>query len=110
MAAKFEIKKATNGQYFFHLKSANGEIILASERYEEKGGARTGIASVRENAPLDERYERKVAHNGEYMFNLKAANRQVIGTSETYKSTQGRDNGIAAVKRDAPVAETFDLA
>lgn len=45
MAAKFEIKKATNGQYFFHLKSANGEIILASERYEEKGGARTGIAS-----------------------------------------------------------------
>ncbi|MBR8335506.1 YegP family protein [Burkholderia ambifaria] len=110
MAAKFEIKKATNGQYFFHLKSANGEIILASERYEEKGGARTGIASVRENAPLDERYERKIGHNGEYMFNLKAANRQVIGTSETYKSTQGRDNGIAAVKRDAPVAETFDLA
>lgn len=48
MAAKFEIMKATNGQYYFHLKSANGEIILASERYEEKGGARNGIASVRE--------------------------------------------------------------
>ncbi|MFP3506628.1 YegP family protein [Burkholderia sp. SIMBA_062] len=110
MAAKFEIKKATNGQYFFHLKSANGEIILASERYEEKGGVRTGIASVRENAPFDERYERKIAHNGEHMFNLKAANHQVIGTSETYKSTQGRDNGIAAVKRDAAAAETFDLA
>ena len=109
MAAKFEIKKATNGQYFFHLKSANGEIILASERYEEKGGARTGIASVRENAPLDERYERKTAHKGEYMFNLKAANQLVIGTSETYKSAQGRDNGIAAVKRDAHAAETVDL-
>lgn len=44
------------------------------------------------------------------MFNLKAANHLVIGTSETYKSTQGRDNGIAAVKRDAPAAETVDLA
>ncbi|WP_322088012.1 YegP family protein [Burkholderia sp. BCC1999] len=110
MAAKFEIGKATNGQYYFHLKSANGEIILASERYEEKGGARNGIASVRDNAPLDERYERKLAHNGEPMFNLKAANHQIIGTSETYRSVQGRENGIAAVKRDAPGAETFDLA
>ncbi|HDR9588472.1 YegP family protein [Burkholderia stabilis] len=110
MAAKFEIKKATNGQYFFHLKSANGEIILASQRYDEKGGAKNGIASVRENAPLDERYERKSAHNGEHMFNLKAANHQVIGTSETYQHVQGRENGIAAVKRDAPGAETFDLA
>ena len=109
MAAKFELKKAVNGQYYFHLKSANGEIILASERYEEKSGARNGIASVRENAPLDERYERKLAHNGEPMFNLKAANHQVIGTSETYSSAQARDNGIAAVKRDAPTAEAYDL-
>ncbi|WP_333991960.1 YegP family protein [Burkholderia orbicola] len=109
MAAKFELKKAVNGQYYFHLKSANGEVILASERYEEKSGARNGIASVRENAPLDERYERKLAHNGEPMFNLKAANHQIIGTSETYKTVQGRENGIAAVKRDAPIAETVDL-
>lgn len=110
MAAKFEIIKATNGQYFFHLKSANGEIILASERYEAKGGARNGIASVRENAPLDARYERKIARNGEPMFNLKAANHEIIGTSETYRSVQGRENGIAAVKRDAPGAQTDDLA
>ncbi|BEV53697.1 hypothetical protein BconGalA64_61970 [Burkholderia contaminans] len=43
------------------------------------------------------------------MFNLKAANHQIIGTSETYKTVQGRENGIAAVKRDAPIAETVDL-
>ncbi|HEF5872568.1 TPA: YegP family protein [Burkholderia cenocepacia] len=110
MAAKFEIKKATNGEYYFHLKSANGEIILASERYEQKGGAKNGIASVQENAPLDARYERKLAHNGQPMFNLRAANHQVIGTSETYSSAQAREDGIAAVKRDAPGAETVDLA
>ncbi|MCA8023133.1 YegP family protein [Burkholderia metallica] len=110
MSAKFEIGKATNGQYFFHLKSANGEIILASERYVTKDGAKTGIASVQLNAPLDVRYERKIARNGEYMFNLKAANYEIIGTSETYKSEQGRENGIAAVKRDAPGAPVVDLA
>ncbi|AIO31098.1 YegP family protein [Burkholderia pseudomultivorans] len=110
MAAKYEIAKATGGQYFFHLKSANGEIILASEQYVTKDGAKTGIASVRQNAPRDERYERKLARNGEYMFNLKAANHEIIGTSETYKTAQARETGIAAVKRDAPDAVVVDLA
>ena len=43
------------------------------------------------------------------MFNLKATNGQVIGTSESYESTSGRDNGIESVKKNAPGAETKDL-
>jgi uncharacterized protein YegP (UPF0339 family) len=31
-------------------------------------------------------------------FNLKAANHQVIGSSQMYASTSSRDSGIAAVK------------
>ena len=67
-----------------------------------------GIASVKENAPKDERYERKTAKSGSPMFNLKAANGQVIGTSETYSSESARDNGIASVKTNAPAATTED--
>ncbi|MDN3718907.1 YegP family protein [Roseibium salinum] len=33
------------------------------------------------------------------MFNLKASNGQVIGTSETYSSAASRDNGIESVKK-----------
>ncbi len=47
-------------------------------------------------------FERKAAKNGQPMFNLKAANNEVIGTSETYSSEAARDNGIASVKKNAP--------
>ena len=33
MAAHFEIKKQTNGQFMFNLKAGNGEIILTSDIY-----------------------------------------------------------------------------
>ena len=108
MAGKFELKTAANGNFHFNLKAGNGQIILSSEMYDSKAAAENGIASVKTNAPIDERYERKVAKNGEPMFNLKASNGQVIGTSETYSSTTARDNGIASVKANAPTATTED--
>nr|WP_303048837.1 YegP family protein [Phaeobacter sp. HF9A] len=43
------------------------------------------------------------------MFNLKASNGQVIGTSQSYTSASGRDNGIESVKKNAPDAEVVDL-
>jgi uncharacterized protein YegP (UPF0339 family) len=42
------------------------------------------------------------------MFNLKAANHQVIGTSQTYKTAETRDEGIASVKTNAPSAPVHD--
>jgi uncharacterized protein YegP (UPF0339 family) len=70
--------------------------------------ALNGIESVRKNAPDDARYERKTAAGGQFMFNLKAANHQVIGTSETYKSEASREGGIASVKANAPDAKVDD--
>jgi uncharacterized protein len=104
MASKFEIKKLQDGEYHFHLKGGDGEIILTSQRYKEQSSAKDGVASVKKNAPLGQRYQRKEAHNGEFMFNLRAGNHQVIGTSQLYKSVESREEGIEAVKRDAPEA------
>ena len=108
MAGTFEIKKAKDGEFFFHLKAGNGQIILASELYTEKSSAENGIASVKKNASDDSRYERKDTKNGHYMFNLKAANNQVIGTSQTYKTAETRDEGIVSVKANAPSAPVHD--
>ncbi|MGI8561570.1 MAG: YegP family protein [Luteimonas sp.] len=46
--------------------------------------------------------------NGEFQFNLKAGNRQVIGTSKAYADEGGCDNGIASVKSNAPAAAMND--
>lgn len=109
MAGKFELKKAKDGEFYFHLKAGNGEIILASEMYKAKTSAENGIESVKKNAPHDERYERKEAKNGHHMFNLKAANHEIIGTSQGYTSTESRDHGIESVKANAPDAPIEDL-
>lgn len=105
---KYEIKKDRAGEFRFNLTAANGQVILKSEGYTKKDACKNGIESVRENSPLDERYERKKTSNDGYMFNLRAANNQVIGTSEVYTSEAARDNGIESVKTNGPVAEVED--
>ncbi|WP_323780247.1 YegP family protein [Thalassovita sp.] len=109
MAGKFELYTDKAGEFRFRLKAGNGEIILASEGYKQRASAENGIASVKKNAPEDARYERKETKAGKHMFNLKATNGQVIGTSESYESTSGRDNGIESVKKNAPDADVKDL-
>ncbi len=108
MAGKFELKKSSDGQFRFNLKAGNGQVILTSELYTEKRGALSGIESVKRNAPIDERYERKETKKGDPYFVLKASNGQVVGQSESYSSASAMEGGIESVKKSAPDAETDD--
>lgn len=47
--------------------------------------------------------------SAQYRFRLKAANGEVIATSEAYVSKSGAENGIESVKKNAPDARTEDL-
>lgn len=109
MAGKFEVYQDKAGEYRFRLKASNGQNILASEGYKTKASCMNGIESVQNNAPDDSRYERKQSASGKFMFNLKAANHQVIGTSEQYESASSRDNGIESVKKNAPDAAVVEV-
>lgn len=108
MSGWFELSKSSDGQFRFVLKAGNGETILTSELYTSKSAAENGIASVRTNSPLDERYEKKTASNGKYHFNLKAGNHQVIGSSQLYATEQSRDRGIASVKTNGSTQTVKD--
>lgn len=46
--------------------------------------------------------------NGEFQFNLKADNGQVILSSEGYTSRSSCDNGIKSVKKNAPDDNRYD--
>ena len=48
---KFEIYEGRDGQYYFRLKAANGEIIAQSEGYTTKQNARNGVQAVQKCAP-----------------------------------------------------------
>jgi uncharacterized protein YegP (UPF0339 family) len=105
---KFVITKTANGSFLFNLKARNGETILASEAYNSKAACKNGMESVRKNASNDANYDRKESSIGEPYFNLKAANHQVIGTSEIYSSAASRDKGIESVKNNASDATVDD--
>ena len=107
---KYTKYKDTAGQYRFNLKAANGEKILHSEGYVSSSGCDTGIASVRTNSPIDSRYDRRNSSDGQHYFVLKAANGEIIGTSETYTTAASRDNGISAVKKVGPTAPVDDIS
>ncbi len=101
---KFVVSTRTNGEFQFNLKADNGQVILTSEGYTTKAACENGIESVKKNAPDDARYDRKKSSNDKHYFNLKAANSQIIGSSEMYESSSAMENGIASVKKNAPTA------
>ena len=110
MAGKFELKIAKNGKYHWSLKASNGQIILTSQMYASRETALNGIKSVKTNSPLDERYERKSSDStAKPYFVLKAANGQVVGSSQMYESEKTRENGIESVKNHAPEAKVEEL-
>lgn len=108
MSGCYEVNKNDKGQYNFVLKAGNGEVILRSEVYESKAAAEKGIASVQTNSSDNTRYEKKSSSNEKFFFNLKAANHQVIGTSQMYTTEKAREVGIASVKTNGPTTTIKD--
>ncbi|MDH3497999.1 MAG: YegP family protein [Gemmatimonadota bacterium] len=110
MPGKFALKQTSAGKFMFNLKAGNGQIILTSESYASKSGAMGGIESVRTNAGMDERYDRRTSTSGKPYFVLLAANKEPIGRSEMYSSASAMENGIKSVKENAPTAKVEEEA
>lgn len=110
---KFVIKSTKTGTKF-DLVASNGEVIGTSQVYASKKTTKNGIESVRKNALVHvedqtneeslkhPKYELYVDNAGEFRFRLKAANGEIILTSEGYKSKASAKNGIASVGKNAP--------
>ena len=55
------------------------------------------------------KYVVTVRKNGEFQFNLKATNGQVILTSEGYTTKSACMNGIESVRKNGPVEARFEV-
>lgn len=106
---KFVITLRKNGEFQFNLKATNGQVILTSEGYTTKSACMNGIESVRKNCKVEARFDKKVASNGKPFFNLKAANGQIIGSSQMYVNEKNMLNGVASVVKNAPEAPVVDM-
>ena len=48
--AYYDLRKSSDGQYYFNLKAPNHQVVATSERYKTKSGAQEGIRDVRRHA------------------------------------------------------------
>jgi uncharacterized protein YegP (UPF0339 family) len=108
--AKFQLKKAANGEFHFTLTGSDDRALLQSEMYKQKASAEGGIESVRKNAGDAGRYERKRSSNDKDYFVLKAGNGQVIGQSRMFDTADAMESVIGAMKSEAEGAALEDLA
>ena len=108
--AKFEVyQSGKKNEYRFRLKADNGQTILSSEGYTNKASCMNGIESVKKNAADQGKFTKTTTPSNMFRFSLIAANNQIIGTSQNYKSESGRNNGIESVKRNAVKAGIKEL-
>ncbi len=106
---KFEILAGKDGKIYFHLKAANGEIILAGRGFKTKSETIHAIASVMRYGQLESCIVRRESANGQFFFQIKSPSCRILGWSEMYISRQNRDLGILAVKRAVSYGRVFDL-
>ena len=130
----FDRKISKNGKHYFNLKSTNGQVVGTSEMYESESSMENGIASVKKNASVaqivDETgfsiMDSKIVQifikpsvskgsflitkrkDGEFQFNLRAGNHEVILTSEGYKQASGCKNGIQSVIKNSVNDKLFE--
>lgn len=121
MSAKYQVYQDVARKYRFRLRAGNNKIVAVSEAYESKAGCMNGVKSVQNNCKshiedtiagteklTNPKYEIFTDSAGEFRFNLKASNGEIIAVSEGYETKDGVLRGIDAVQRSCD-AEIEDL-
>jgi uncharacterized protein YegP (UPF0339 family) len=90
----FDLYKDAGGQFRFNLLSSTADVLVSSQGYVTRLGALNGLVSVLDNGAYRASYDVKTAANGGTYFNLLAANKQVIATSQVYATAALADADV----------------
>ncbi|MDF2696711.1 MAG: hypothetical protein K0S65_5094 [Labilithrix sp.] len=119
-SAYFETFQGLDGRHYFNLMAGSGENVLRSQGYSALASAEQGVTSVLANGNDKRNFDVLEANNGDFYFNLKAANGEIIGTSELYASKSNAERGARTVRalvrlvnegktQPAPRRERFEI-
>jgi uncharacterized protein YegP (UPF0339 family) len=93
---KVDLWKADNGQFYFHVVSGNGRILLASEGYTGRTGAINGLLSVLENGVDPKMYVLNPTPSGKVSLHLLAANHESIAFTQAYSTKSSANRAISS--------------
>lgn len=114
----YVVSVAGDGRATFVLKANNGQVIATGQTYATKAAASTAVrASIAAATAYPKfwaqgtgaRFEVKIDAGGKHMFNLRAANGQVMLTSERYESLAAVLNGAFSVAEHGVTAARYDV-
>ena len=108
MSAKFALNTEVDGKFLFQFYGPDQEAIFTSTVYKSKAKAEQGIASVRQNATVFNRFEIKETPDGKYYFILRARNHFVIAKGPLSPSRATVEDLINFIHAKAPIAEVQD--
>lgn len=104
---RFELFVGEDGQTYFRLRAGNGEILLGSEGYSTKSGAKKGIAAA--TAATAANIETFATRDGGFALRIVANNGEIIARGETYASasnaTRAKNRIAAILANPLPTAE-----
>ena len=103
-AGTFVLRYHRSTHYFFVLRAPDEATLLIGKGYATRLEALHAIDTLRLVAARDDQYQRLTSATGRPYFTLRAANEEVLATSETYSTQALREEAIEAVKRYAATA------
>lgn len=98
-AAKFEMYLGPNSVIYWKYVDANGKTVAVSKGTTIKETAYEGIRLIKENANIDQRYEKIAPVEGKFGFRLRAANHQIVAESIAFDKAEDRDEALASMRR-----------
>jgi uncharacterized protein YegP (UPF0339 family) len=105
---RIEVFQAPDGQHYFHVRAASGEIALHSEGYSSEAEAAFAIGVVRMYGRIKDDYEIVAMPNGVYTFRFKATD-TIVGSGPIFASKSNAESaldgivGLLSTNRDLPI-------
>jgi hypothetical protein len=96
-SAAFETYQGLDGHHYFTLVAGNGANVLRSQGYDSRAAAEAGVQSAILNG-YDVRNFQTHQASGEFYFDVKATNGQVVGTSRLFTSKPSADRSATTVR------------
>ncbi|TVZ08319.1 hypothetical protein JM80_0807 [Cellulophaga sp. RHA_52] len=100
----YGIKKTITNEYYFNLKTSEGEIILYGEVFKSLEECKQQIIFIKQYAYDYDYYHSKLTKDNKHYFYLYLNEDTLLGKSNTYNTEEAKELGIASVMLYATVA------
>ena len=108
--ATFQVCPSNDARWYWRLRAANYETVSWSgQTFPTQGHCQSEIAYVRSIAPTAV-YDRYIDVKGEYRWRINGSDGMPIAVSEGYTTSAARDNSIAWMRANAPLANVEVVA